>query len=165
MNKEMEFAKKLEVIRKLAKAQGNTLSQEQVEDIFAEIGITGAQLEPVFAYLMIAMKQYENIGYAGSYNVGPDEESCLTTGDLVNRFCEIWNRQNDAHLSWYHESDGGPHEANFLKLDCAKLKQTFGWSPKWDSHQMLEKTVEWMSVYRKNLDVRVVMEKQIVEYQ
>ena len=52
-------------------------------------------LEPVFVYLMIAMRQYEDLSYAGSYNVGPDEESCLTTGDLVSRFCAIWNRKTD----------------------------------------------------------------------
>lgn len=121
-------------------------------------------LEPVFAYLMIAMQQYEDLSYAGSYNVGPDEESCLTTGDLVSRFCGIWNRQNDSSLSWYQESDEGPHEANFLKLDCTKLKQTFGWRPKWSANQMLEKTAEWMHVYRQRGDVSSVIENQIFEY-
>lgn len=51
MNKELEFARKLEEIRKLAKEQGNILSREQVEDAFAAIEITKEQLEPVFAYL------------------------------------------------------------------------------------------------------------------
>ena len=51
MNKELAFAKKLEEIRKLAKEQGNMLSQEQVETAFNEIEISKEQLEPVFAYL------------------------------------------------------------------------------------------------------------------
>ena len=51
MNKELAFAKTLEEIRKLAKEQGNVISREQVEEIFAEIGIVKEQLEPVFAYL------------------------------------------------------------------------------------------------------------------
>lgn len=51
MNKELAFAKKLEEIRKLAKEQGNILSQEQVENAFLEIEISKEQLEPVFAYL------------------------------------------------------------------------------------------------------------------
>ncbi len=51
MNKELAFAKKLEEIRKLAKEQGNILSEEQVEEAFAEIDISKEQLEPVFAYL------------------------------------------------------------------------------------------------------------------
>lgn len=51
MNQELAFAKKLEEIRKLAKEQGNMLSQEQMETAFAEIDISKEQLEPVFAYL------------------------------------------------------------------------------------------------------------------
>ena len=51
MNKELAFAKKLEEIRKIAKEQGNMLSEEQVETAFAEIDISKEQLEPVFAYL------------------------------------------------------------------------------------------------------------------
>ena len=51
MNKELAFAKKLEEIRKLAKEQGNILSEEQVETVFGEIDISKEQLEPVFAYL------------------------------------------------------------------------------------------------------------------
>lgn len=51
MNKELAFAKKLEEIRKLAKEQGNMLSEEQVETAFREIEISKEQLEPVFAYL------------------------------------------------------------------------------------------------------------------
>lgn len=72
MNKELEFAKKLESIRKLAKAQGNMLSQEQVEESFAEIDITGAQLEPVFAYL-----KTKNIGIGEPVNL----EEVLTQED------------------------------------------------------------------------------------
>ena len=121
-------------------------------------------LEPVFAYLMIAMWQYEDRKYVGNYNVGPDEEGCLTTGELVEKFCQIWNQQNNDGLCWHQESDIGPHEANFLKLDCTKLKQTFGWKPRWNAIQMLEKTVEWMSIYRKNGDVREVMVRQMEEY-
>ena len=47
-------------------------------------------LEPLFAYLMIAEKQYENRGYSGYYNVGPDERDCVDTAAIVNMFCEKW---------------------------------------------------------------------------
>ena len=73
MNKELEFAKKLEAVRKLAKAQGNMLSQEQVEEAFAEIGIKGAQLEPVFQYL-----KTKNIGIGEPINI----EEVLTPEDI-----------------------------------------------------------------------------------
>ena len=90
-------------------------------------------LEPVAAYLMIAKAQYEDREkYEGSYNVGPDETDCWTTGDLVTLFCEKWNTAAGSHVTWKNEYDGGPHEANFLKLDCSKLKSVFGWMPRWN---------------------------------
>lgn len=49
-------------------------------------------LEPVMAYLLIAQAQYENRELSGSYNIGPNNNDCLTTGDLVTLFCDKWNK-------------------------------------------------------------------------
>ena len=43
-------------------------------------------LEPLYAYLMIAAMQYQDIKYAGYYNVGPDDVDCFQTGALVELF-------------------------------------------------------------------------------
>ena len=37
-------------------------------------------LEPLYAYLMIAAMQYQDMKYAGYYNVGPDDVDCFQTG-------------------------------------------------------------------------------------
>ena len=47
-------------------------------------------LEPLYAYLMIASKQYENKRLAGYYNVGPDDRDCFETGALVDLFVQKW---------------------------------------------------------------------------
>lgn len=117
-------------------------------------------LEPVMAYLMIAEAQYKERSYEGYYNVGPDESDCVTTGNLVDTFCSKWGDG----MTWVNKSDGGPHEANFLKLDCSKLKTTFGWKPRWNFDTAIEKTVEWSKVYVSGGDVVACMDKQIEEY-
>lgn len=117
-------------------------------------------LEPVMAYLMIAAKQYTDKEYQGYYNVGPDESDCVTTGDLVDVFCSKWGEG----IKWVNKSDGGPHEANFLKLDCSKLKRIFGWKPKWNFDEAMEKTVEWSKVYVSGGDAIECMDRQIEEY-
>ena len=71
-------------------------------------------LEPLQAYLMIAAGQYEDGAFAGWYNVGPDDCDCVTTGTLVDLFCSKWGQGQ----TWENRFVGGPHEANFLKLDC-----------------------------------------------
>ena len=121
-------------------------------------------LEPVFAYLLIAEKQYEDLKYAGSYNVGPGEESCLTTREMVTEFCRQWNCIADGGLKWHQEGEAGPHEANFLKLDCAKIKKELGWKPRWNAKEMVAKTVEWVYAYMLGEDVAKVMQRQIGEY-
>lgn len=97
---------------------------------------------------MIAAKQYEDLSYAGYYNVGPDDEDCISTGELVSLFCERWNAaENDSNLSWIDKSvKDSPHEANFLKLDCSKLKSSFGWKPKWHIADAVEQTVKFTEV-------------------
>ena len=117
-------------------------------------------LEPVYAYLMIAAKQYEDQKYASWYNVGPDDQDCFQTGALVDLFVKHWGEG----LEWVNKYDGGPHEANFLKLDCSKLKSTFGWKPHWTLETAIEKVVEWSKVWQAGEDVRTVMDKQIKEF-
>ncbi len=117
-------------------------------------------LEPLYAYLMIAAKQYEDGAFAGYYNVGPDEADCFQTGALVDLFVQKWGE----NLQWVNRYDGGPHEANFLKLDCAKLKATFGWRPRWNLDTAMEKVVEWTKCYLAQDNVRSCMDKQIGEF-
>lgn len=117
-------------------------------------------LEPVCAYLMIAARQYEDEKYAGYYNVGPDDRDCFQTGALVDTFVKTWGDD----LKWINKYDGGPHEANFLKLDCSKLKTTFGWSPRWDLQMAIEKVVEWTKCWSSNGNIRECMNKQIEEF-
>lgn len=117
-------------------------------------------LEPVMAYLMIAQKQYEDRCYADYYNVGPDDLDCVTTGDIVTMFCEKWGED----MKWINQYDGGPHEANFLKLDCSKLKTTFSWKPRWNVSEALDKVCEWTKVYFAQGDIPACMDKQIAEY-
>lgn len=121
-------------------------------------------LEPLMVYLLMAKRQYENPDCAGSYNVGPDETDCYTTGELVTLFCEKWNQASGDHVSWRNVSDGGPHEANYLKLDCSKLKTAFGWRPVWNLETAMEKIVEWTMAYRQKEDVYQVMNRQIGEF-
>ena len=117
-------------------------------------------LEPLFAYMMIAKKQYEDRKFAGYYNVGPDECDCVCTGELVQMFCDKWG-----DIAWKNLAEkNAPHEANFLKLDCSRLKAVFGWKPTWHVEEAIERTVEWSRVYFEGGDIAKIMEKQINDF-
>ena len=124
-------------------------------------------LEPLAVYLTIAQKQYEDGDYAGFYNVGPDDRDCITTGQLVDLFCEKWNagETEENRMTWINQAEANaPHEANFLKLDCSKIKRVFGWKPHWSVEEAIEKTVEWSKVYFAKEDIPECMDRQIREF-
>ena len=118
-------------------------------------------LEPVFAYLMIAQRQYQDRSLAGCYNVGPDECDCVTTRQLIELFRKTWGDG----FSWEDRSEANaPHEANFLKLDSTKLKATFGWHPVWHIGQAVEKTAEWSRIWFSGGDIPAEMDREINDF-
>lgn len=52
MKQEVLFAQTLEKVRALAKEQGNCVSEEQVQEAFAELNLTNDQLKLVYDYLV-----------------------------------------------------------------------------------------------------------------
>ena len=100
-------------------------------------------LEPLFLYLTIVKRQWEDASLRGYYNVGPDDSDCVDTGTLTTLFCKSWGRG----MQWENKSDGGPHEAGFLKLDCSRVKRVFGWRPTWNIETAVAKSVEWYQLY------------------
>lgn len=118
-------------------------------------------LEPLAVYLEIAEKQYNDSDYQGYYNVGPDECDCVSTGELATLFCNAWGDG----LKWINKSDGGPHEAAFLKLDNSKIKKVFGWKPRWHINETIDKVAEWTKVLiNKKSDIPQEMDKEIKEF-
>lgn len=116
-------------------------------------------LEADMFYLMMAMKQYEDPSFAGHYNIGPNDEDCISTAVLVDLFTRNWEGAACEYVNV-----NGPHEANFLKLDSSKARKTFGWAPGWNAEEAVKHTVEWYKAYRDEKDLTDVTNKQINEY-
>ena len=117
-------------------------------------------LDAIFAYLMVAASQYEDSGCSGAYNVGPDESECCETKRLVDLFVSMWGGHSKA-VNFTHDF---PHEACFLRLDCSKIKHTYGWQPHWNIETTVEKTVEWYKIWCSGGDVNLCMERQINDF-
>nr|WP_199704127.1 CDP-glucose 4,6-dehydratase [Butyrivibrio sp. XB500-5] len=129
-------------------------------------------LEALSAYLFLAQMQYEDKAYAGYYNVGPNEGDAVTAGKLAGSYADVWNELIAAgeknckypnKLEIEVRPDGGPHEANYLKLDCSKIKSRLKWSPKWNIDDAVRATAEWTYAYFSGEGI-ASMEKQIKEY-
>lgn len=67
-------------------------------------------------------------------------------------------------LRWIDQSDGGPHEASYLKLDCSKLKNTFDWKPIWNLDEAIKRVVEWSKCWIQNGDIGKCIKEQIDDF-
>ena len=118
-------------------------------------------LEPLFAYLLIVARQSDQPQLAGYYNVGPDEDDCITTGELIELFAKYWGEEFD----WEAKSDpNAPHEAGYLGLNSSKIKKAIGWEPRWNIDETVAKTVEWYKGHSEHQDIVGIIDKQITEY-
>lgn len=118
-------------------------------------------LEPLYVYLLLAWKQYDEACLAGEYNIGPNDVDCITTGKLVESFCNKWNKNdNRTKAEWLTIESKGPHESEFLKLDSSKVRDILGWKPKWSVSDSLDRIVEWTEeyLYGKNLKLHSMMQ-------
>ena len=117
-------------------------------------------LDTLFVYLKILQKQYEDISFAGAYNIGPNETDCATNGQLVDYFCKAWGDS----ANWKHIPTDNPHESTLLKLDCSKIKKVLNWTPHWDIEKSVWETVSWYKAYFTGEMANDVMVSQIEEF-
>ena len=118
-------------------------------------------LECLRGYLLLAREQFKDKAIAGAYNFGPDDESCVSTGELATLFCDIWGNG----IAWVFKPDKeAPHEAKILKLDNTKAKEKLNWYPRWKIAEAIEKTIEWKKAILKGIGATKITDKQIREY-
>ncbi|OEU66316.1 MAG: CDP-glucose 4,6-dehydratase [Desulfobacterales bacterium S5133MH16] len=118
-------------------------------------------LEPLCGYLMLGQKLYqEGPRFAQAWNFGPYDFDAKPVEWVVQRICALWGE----NASYAIDQGAHPHEAGYLKLNCAKARAELDWQPRWNLDSALEKIVEWTRAYQKGKDVREVCLKQIDEY-
>ena len=64
-------------------------------------------------------------------------------------------------MKWIDRSDGGPHEAGFLKLDCSLIKTRLGWKPRWNLERAVSETVAWTRGWIAGAQASGLMDGQI----
>ncbi|MCK9283041.1 MAG: CDP-glucose 4,6-dehydratase [Rhodocyclaceae bacterium] len=119
-------------------------------------------LEPLSGYLDLAEKLYGNgAAYAEAWNFGPAEEDAKPVHWIVERLTQSWNDG----ATWRLDSDPQPHEAHYLKLDCAKARLRLDWRPRWSLTETLESIVAWHKAFLGHADMKAVTLSQIVAYE
>jgi CDP-glucose 4,6-dehydratase len=109
-------------------------------------------LEPLAGYLGLAAHQRRALEaqdslalskYCSAFNFGPDIESCLPVGRLVEEVLLHWPGKSEVQS---HPNQ--PHEAMRLHLNCDKAFHLCNWRPQWGFEESIGRTVHW---YRKQM--------------
>lgn len=83
---------------------------------------------------------------------------------MTECFARCWQEQTGEALAWRAAHTAGPHEANYLKLDCSKLKNTFGWQPRWKVETAVLRTAQWYAAYQRGDDMQAYTLAQICDF-
>ena len=118
-------------------------------------------LEPLSGYLMLAQRLAEDgVAYADGWNFGPYEGDVKPVAWIVERIAKAWG----PGASWRLDAAPHPHEAHYLKLDCAKARGMLGWKPRWNIEQAIDHIVDWHKAREQGADMRQVSLRQIDSY-
>ena len=119
-------------------------------------------LEPLFGYLTLAIKLYENDKIHGeSFNFGPFDRNNHSVLDLVKEMSKHWDQ-----VSWEDVSSQSKikSESNLLKLNCDKAKMILGWESIWDFETTIKQTSNWYKLFYQNENPYDLSISQIYTY-
>ncbi len=119
-------------------------------------------LEPLSGYLTLAEKLHaDGASYSDAFNFGPSEEDAKPVQWIVEELTRNWSQA----ASWHLDSGNHPHEAHYLKLDCAKARAVLNWTPRWNLAQTLQAIIDWHKAHQSGQDMRAVCLQQITNFE
>lgn len=120
-------------------------------------------LDPLFGYLWLALKMREEPEkYADAWNFGPDHSNVVDVQTLTEKIIRAWGSGTSKVLP---QNESAPHEAGYLKLDCAKSMGRLEWKPVYTIDEAIQKTIGWYrEYYTKKSDIYEFSLKQVKTY-
>lgn len=119
-------------------------------------------MEPLDGYMTLAENLFSDHKYSGAWNFGPDDKDCKNVEFIVSTLHKFIPEHKGIEVVG---NSGHPHEAQFLKLDCSKVKSLLKWHPKLNVEMALQYTASWYQTFFTNGDLRSKSLEQIHAYQ
>ena len=118
-------------------------------------------LEPLNGYLSLAQKLWYKPELAGAYNFGPHTYEAATVREVIEQARKAFG---DCKVV-YKDDNTGPHEAGWLALETAKVRETLGVHPKWSLTETVSRTINWYRAQQQGADVRALCTEEIAAYE
>lgn len=115
-------------------------------------------LEPLGGYLVLAQRlAQDGAAWGEAWNFGPADSDARPVSWIADRLASLWG----AGASWHTGPGEQPHEAAYLRLDCAKARERLGWTPRWSLDQALQAIAAWHHGYSRGEDARQLCLAQV----
>jgi CDP-glucose 4,6-dehydratase len=106
-------------------------------------------LNPLYGYLLLAQRLWEDPTAATAWNFGPDLEESRPVGWLVERLSARW----PGELAVESAERQPRLESAVPRVDSTRARERLGWRPPWDLPAAIDATVDWHLANREGRDI------------
>ena len=117
-------------------------------------------LDCLNGYLMICDHLLSGETKHEAFNIGPDEDSFVSVGEVANIVAEFWGGE----FKWVQDQNENPHEAGLLALDARRATEFLNWRNKLKFRDAIEWTVSWQKSAMSGGSARQLTSKQITDF-
>ena len=118
-------------------------------------------IEPLFGYLELGVKlDEEPVKYSQAFNFGPYISDAISVEEMVKKSIQNWGSGTYKAII----NKNNPHEAGLLKLDISKAINDLNWTPVFNAHIAVERTINWYKSYYNGLNASDLIKLDIEYY-
>jgi CDP-glucose 4,6-dehydratase len=128
-------------------------------------------LNPLYGYLLLAQRLWEDPTFATAWNFGPDQEDSRPVGWLVDRLRARWpgeiapaSARGPAPTPLEVAERRPPLESAVPRIDSTRARTRLGWRPPWDLPAAIDATVDWHLAHRAGRDPLAISIEQIERF-
>ena len=117
-------------------------------------------LNPLYGYLLLAHRLWEDGTYATAWNFGPDHEDSRPVAWVVERMRARWPGGLAVEIA-----ERPPiREAAVPRVDSTRARTRLGWRPPWDLAAAIDATLDWYVGHRDGRDPTALSLGQIERF-
>jgi CDP-glucose 4,6-dehydratase len=117
-------------------------------------------LNPLFGYLLLAQRLWEDPTAATAWNFGPDLEESRPVGWLVERLATRWPGEVTVAAAGRQPR----LESAVPRVDSSRARARLGWRPPWHLPTAIDATVDWHLAHRDGRDPITISLEQIERF-
>ena len=114
-------------------------------------------LNPLYGYLLVAHRLWDDGTCATAWNFGPDHEDSHPVAWVVERMRARWPGELAVEVAQRRPI----REAAVPRVDCTRARTRLGWRPPWDLPAAIDATVDWYLGHRDGRDPAAISLEQI----